>query len=346
MYKFIKEKTYLNWDEKHNNKIYGNYYDTKAMKGLYVFIIFCISIVISFVSQIVSAIPIFIMTMFNFAKKVSTGSNPFDGLDQFTSSLYTNPINTSLFTLVLSTGITIGVILFYTRVIEKNKIGFIGLSGKFRKNLKKYLIGFSISVGFQLIYLGVLYISGNIVRLESSTNFPYALGYMAIPFVIIMLIGWIVQGASEEIFSRGWMSKALSKNINLGWVMILQSLLFMLLHIFNSNLSIIALSNLFLYGIFIFLYALNDGGLWGAFGNHTGWNFFMGNVLGFPVSGSYIGGVSIFAFKYKGPTYITGGSFGPEGGIIETTILLVGILVLFILLKNKGIIIKGNNKNK
>jgi hypothetical protein len=61
----------------------------------------------------------------------------------------------------------------------------------------------------------------------------------------------------------------------------------------------------------------------------------MGNVLGLPVSGMIIGNASIIETKLTGPDFITGGSFGPEGGILVTLIELIGIVYLCYSLRKK-----------
>lgn len=63
----------------------------------------------------------------------------------------------------------------------------------------------------------------------------------------------------------------------------------------------------------------------------------MGNVLGLPVSGMILGNVSIIETKVTGPEIITGGSFGPEGGLIVTVILVVASVVVYWRIQKKGV---------
>jgi hypothetical protein len=91
----------------------------------------------------------------------------------------------------------------------------------------------------------------------------------------------------------------------------------------------LAFFNLFLFGAFAAIYALAEGELWGICAWHAVWNWAQGDLLGLPVSGGVHTGlwVSIHA---NGPPILTGGTFGPEGGLAATGVLVAGILALFI----------------
>ncbi len=87
--------------------------------------------------------------------------------------------------------------------------------------------------------------------------------------------------------------------------------------------------NLFLFGIFASVYAMNEGGLWGVFAIHSFWNWAQGNLLGLEVSGSLIGGTTLINLKENGSDLLTGGAFGPEGGLAITIVLVIGCAILF-----------------
>jgi hypothetical protein len=58
-------------------------------------------------------------------------------------------------------------------------------------------------------------------------------------------------------------------------------------------------------------------------GLHISWNFFQGNVFGFPVSGNAMP-TRVFAVEQGGDALLTGGAFGPEAGVIGLVAMLVG----------------------
>jgi membrane protease YdiL (CAAX protease family) len=63
--------------------------------------------------------------------------------------------------------------------------------------------------------------------------------------------------------------------------------------------------------------------LWLPIGLHIGWNFFEGNVFGFPVSG--LETFKLITLRVHGPELWTGGAFGPEAGLIVFPALLLGL---------------------
>ena len=61
---------------------------------------------------------------------------------------------------------------------------------------------------------------------------------------------------------------------------------------------------------------------------HTAWNFAQVNIFGFEVSGINVEVSTLFDLKLVGNDIITGGSFGVEGGLIATLVLIASIFIL------------------
>lgn len=157
---------------------------------------------------------------------------------------------------------------------------------------------------------------------------PQMQGVPAVPGVLIAAVGWAVQGTAEELVCRGWMLPVIAARYRLRTGVLVSALFFAGLHGVNPSLTPIALLNLVLYGLFAALYALREGGIWGIGAQHAAWNWAQGNLLGFEVSGVRPTGGMLIHLAETGPDEVTGGAFGPEGGLAITLVLLIGIVAL------------------
>jgi membrane protease YdiL (CAAX protease family) len=175
-----------------------------------------------------------------------------------------------------------------------------------------------------------------LVMIPGATVEPRQLqirGLAGLAIGLLSLLATSVQSSAEEALFRGWLLPAIGLRYGLRIAVIVSSLIFALAHATNSP-TVFACVNLFLFGTMAALIALADGGLWGACAWHAIWNWVQGGLLGFSVDKSSRSGL-IASIQTSGPDYITGGAFGPDGGIAATTILLAGIAVVSIRSRRK-----------
>ncbi|WP_305304434.1 CPBP family intramembrane glutamic endopeptidase [Romboutsia ilealis] len=235
--------------------------------------------------------------------------------------------NLLLLFLNLLTFATISSLVFFrVKVIERRSLSSIGLN----KNnwLKKYLLGFFIGLVMMSIIVLIL-LSFGYITIEKNPIQP--VGVSAISSVLVILFGWIIQGATEEIVTRGWLLNVLSNKYSIGVGLLISSTLFGLMHLSNPNVNYIAVINIILVGLFYGFYVIKTNDLWAVCGMHTAWNFAQGNLFGFEVSGIDVSVGSLIDLNLVGSDFVTGGIFGPEAGIVATFILLVSIgILLFI----------------
>jgi membrane protease YdiL (CAAX protease family) len=157
------------------------------------------------------------------------------------------------------------------------------------------------------------------------------------PFVIYMLLPvatFLCVGISEETVFRGYQLKNAAEGLNhpalgprgailLAWV--LSSVFFAVLHADNPNATPISTLNIVLAGLMLGFGYVLSGELAIPIGLHITWNFFQGAVYGFPVSGFGAFGPTLLTTEQGGPELWTGGSFGPEGGLLVPGIMLLGM---------------------
>lgn len=179
--------------------------------------------------------------------------------------------------------------------IEKRNISSIGFA---KQNwLKKYLIVFLIGLVLMSLVVLILYLFG-FVSVENSPVQP--VGKLELLNISIILIGWIIQGGTEEILTRGWLMNILGSKYNIGFGLFVSSVFFGLLHLFNPNVDLVAILNIVLVGYLFGLYVIKTNDLWGACGMHSDWDFAKGNSFGFEVSGLNVSIGSLFDFNLIG----------------------------------------------
>jgi uncharacterized protein len=105
------------------------------------------------------------------------------------------------------------------------------------------------------------------------------------------------------------------------------SVFFGCLHGANNGITPQAILLLALNGFILSLIYITTGRAWLAFGFHTGWDFAEGNLFGFPVSG-YRETYTLISTQQPGAPVFTGGSFGPDGGLINLVMIVLGTLLI------------------
>lgn len=249
-------------------------------------------------------------------------------------NIYTSPLLAIVF-------VFIGEFVAFT-LYGIGLLALIGLArnfGEAGQNLATYLQTLHQSLtdktsDFRLI-LGLLTLLGLVVlgqyRLESIHLNPYSLA-----FVVFTIPFWILQGTAEEVVARAWLLPQLASRTNLKLAILISSLFFTLLHMGNSGLTPLSLVNLFLFGVAMALYLLKTDTVWGVAGIHGAWNFAQGNLFGILVSGQP-SGTSLMTFLPQGnQDWLSGGSFGIEGSIMTSLVLLLLIVYLANKLKKEN----------
>ena len=114
-----------------------------------------------------------------------------------------------------------------------------------------------------------------------------------------------------------------------------------MLHGMNAGVGFLAFLNLTLFGIFMGLLFVRYENIWVVAAVHSIWNFLQGNVFGIQVSGSKIQPSLFTSDLIKGRELINGGSFGAEGGLAVTLVLLFAGAVLVWNMSKEGYFIQA-----
>lgn len=229
----------------------------------------------------------------------------------------------------------LGVILLLTylfrRFLDRQSFTSLGFE---QRHGWPWEIGFGIVLGFVLmsgIFL-VEWAGGWLTVGEGIWHFKTP------GSALLMLLGYLVlfilAGASEEIMFRGYILQNLREWPGTILAVVISSIIFSLVHGLNPSFNLFAVLNIALAGV-SFCYAyLITGNLWLPLAYHFSWNFFQGPVFSFPVSGMISGGLLLTQVSQAGGM-ITGGAFGPEGGLTGLGAQLLGLLILWLWAKRR-----------
>ena len=169
-----------------------------------------------------------------------------------------------------------------------------------------------------------------------ATGTVYGLAAIAIPSLFLLLIGelrWVAStpGSSiaaagisfanllpaafgEELLLRGYIFAVLFEAVGWRLTLISTSIVFGLLHVANPGADAQSIAIVMLAGFFLGSVFLATRSLWATTLAHFIWNWFMAAGLHTPVSG-----IEVSTPDYRvidaGPDWLTGGAWGPEGGL-------------------------------
>ena len=211
---------------------------------------------------------------------------------------------------------------FLTRFVNKKPFTAIGLypgSRALRQGLLGCLLGFGMMAGIFLVELLAGFVTVQFRPLAADALL-LMLGTSAVMF--------FAAGAAEELLFRGYPFQSMMQGMTFLPAMLLVSVAFAAAHAGNPNITILALGNIALAGVWLSFAYLTTRALWLPIGLHFAWNFSQTTLFGFPTSGVAVHSDSLLELAQSGPEWVTGGMFGPEGGILATIALAAGTWVI------------------
>jgi hypothetical protein len=142
---------------------------------------------------------------------------------------------------------------------------------------------------------------------------------------------FVIAAAGEEAMFRGYPLQTMARS-HLAWVaIIITSVVFSWGHLDNPNVAPgFTFINTAIAGVWLAVAYLKTRNLWFPLGIHWAWNWMMGAVLGLPVSGiERLTPEPLWRAVDQGPAWLTGGSYGIEGGAACTIALLVSTFFIW-----------------
>lgn len=137
----------------------------------------------------------------------------------------------------------------------------------------------------------------------------------------------LVSGFFEELILRAVVFRIAEEGIGTIAALIVSAFLFGFLHAMNPHATFASSAFIAVEaGTLLAAAYLWRRRLWLAIGIHAGWNFAQAGLWGVPVSGVPVKGILVG--RLNGPEWITGGSFGPEAGVVALVVCLVAFAYL------------------
>ena len=133
---------------------------------------------------------------------------------------------------------------------------------------------------------------------------------------------------AEEAVFRGYAFQVLVRSAGAPIAIVLSSAAFTWAHGSNPGVGALALANIFFAGVVLAVAYLRTYSLWFATAVHLGWNWAMAALFDLPVSGIEEFDTPLYEPAVSGPTWLTGGAFGPEGGLIGTLGLAIALIAV------------------
>ncbi len=218
-----------------------------------------------------------------------------------------------------------GIALLYWKLIEKKPLSEMGLTKRFGN----YFIG--IIAGIVLLAVSVF-----AIVLTGSIEYHGLFGNVDVLMILLLIGGFIVQGATEEILCRGIVLHTLKEKTPIWFAIAVSTILFIIPHwssLFEGGITygVIGVANLVLISIIFSLLTIRFKSIWAACGLHSFWNAILYCILGLNLSGNDETVTAIFNMQSVGKNIWNGGVYGIEASLITTVVLALAAILIIVI---------------
>lgn len=210
---------------------------------------------------------------------------------------------------------------FAARRLDRRSVASVGL-GLHSRWLRDLGLGLGLGALFITGVVAVQVLIGAL-RIAPSGE----AGGVLLRYTLLYLLFFVGVAFVEELLFRGFALQVLAEGIGMVPAALLLSAPFGFIHYFNSGGTWIGAVSTGVAGLLLCLAYFRTRSLWLPVGMHVTWNFFMGWVWSLPVSGETLPVVP-FTVAARGPEWVSGGAFGPEGSFLS--FVGMGLMALWI----------------
>jgi len=159
-------------------------------------------------------------------------------------------------------------------------------------------------------------------------------GTEALKYGVLYGLGFILVGIFEEFSFRGYMQSTLASGMGFWPAAIVLGIVFGAVHLGNPGEAKYGALMAGLFGLVAAFSLKRTGNIWFAIGMHASWDWGETYLYSVPDSGLLAQG-HLLNSSFHGPTWLTGGSVGPEGSAFVFLVLLIWALAIHLLFPAK-----------
>ncbi|MFL9842710.1 type II CAAX endopeptidase family protein [Sphingomonas sp. ST-64] len=225
--------------------------------------------------------------------------------------------------LIAHAGLLLALVIIPTALsllVWKDRFATSGWSGAGGGRLAA--LGAASGAGMMFAIVAILWVAGA----WSGGAAVWSGGELA-RMVLLSVMLWVVQAAHEEGLHRGYAFVQLSRAISFWPAAALLSLWFMWGHVGQEGATPLSMVVAGLFALVLAWSLLRTGSLWFALGFHASWNFAQSFVFGLNNSGGRSAN-ALMVSRIEGPSWLTGGSAGPEGSVLSLVAIAALVAVV------------------
>jgi len=235
--------------------------------------------------------------------------------------------------LLVTAGVAVVVVWLAGRFLDRRPFAAFGF--RFDRGWwLDFVFGLTLGAGL-MAAIFLVEVAAGWVTVASVVSNPLGTGVATELLAAVLL--FVAVGIYEELVFRGYLlTNAAEGLVGVPFVTPRRAIalatlstagLFGAVHAANPNATLLSTANIAFAGVFLATGYLLTAELAIPIGLHITWNLFQGTVFGFPVSGTALG-ASVLVTRQSGPPALTGGSFGPEAGLVGLGAMVLGTLAI------------------
>lgn len=214
----------------------------------------------------------------------------------------------------------LGATAIMVRAVDKRPWASVGLS-RDAASRARLIVGWCIGAAAIGIACGVLALGG-LLRFVPSAPESWLGAALRVTVVLVP------SALAEELICRGYLLTVVRERVGVRWAVLLTSLAFGLLHLSNPGATAESVALVSLAGIFLAAVRVVLDSLYAAWMAHLAWNWVMAVPLHAAVSGVRFESPDYQAVTLQ-PSWVSGGAWGPEGGLMAGLGMISGIAYLY-----------------